>query len=106
MAITKVSDFSISDFPADTTFLLDTNVLYFVHSGYYMPTNPKSQIYSNLLQQLLSNGRKIVLSALNIQELLYGNMSYICRQHIKAVKYAQKKVIAGTPQNELNYFLK
>ena len=46
MAITKVSDFSISDFPADTTFLLDTNVLYFVHSGYYMPTNPKSQIYS------------------------------------------------------------
>ena len=30
MAITKVSDFSISDFPADTTFLLDTNVLYFV----------------------------------------------------------------------------
>lgn len=72
MAITKVSDFSISDFPADTTFLLDTNVLYFVHSGYYMPTNPKSQIYSNLLQQLLSNGRKIVLSALNIQELLYG----------------------------------
>ena len=27
MAITKVSDFSISDFPADTTFLLDTNVL-------------------------------------------------------------------------------
>ena len=46
MAITKVSDFSISDFPVDTTFLLDTNVLYFVHSGYYMPTNPKSQIYS------------------------------------------------------------
>ena len=46
MAITKVSDFSISDFPADTTFLLNTNVLYFVHSGYYMPTNPKSQIYS------------------------------------------------------------
>lgn len=44
MAITKVSDFSISDFPADTTFLLDTNVLYFVHSGYYMPTNPKKQI--------------------------------------------------------------
>ncbi len=72
MPITKVSDFSLADFPADTTFLLDTNVLYFVHSGYYMPTNSKLQIYSNLLQQLLTNGRKVALSTLNVQELLYG----------------------------------
>lgn len=72
MSITKVSDFSITDFPVNTIFLLDTNVLYFVHSGYYMPTSSKSRAYSNLLQQLLTNGRKIVLSALNIQELLYG----------------------------------
>lgn len=72
MSITKVADFLLENFSADTTFLLDTNVLYFVHSGYYMPSNPKSLAYSNLLQQLLTAGRKVVLSALNIQELLYG----------------------------------
>ena len=72
MSITKIADFSLTDFPTDTIYLLDTNVLYFVHSGYYAPTNPKSVAYSNLVQSLLTNGRKIVLSVLNIQELLYG----------------------------------
>jgi len=72
VAITKVADFAIKNFSPKAKFVLDTNILYFVHSGYYMPTNPKSIIYSNLLQQLLGNNCEILISALNVQELLYG----------------------------------
>ena len=72
MGIVRVADFDLSKYPEETTFVLDTNILYFVHSGYYLPTDPKCICYSNLIQNIMSNGGKIVVSALNLQELLFG----------------------------------
>ena len=72
MAIVRAADFDLSKYSEETIFILDTNILYFVHSGYYLPTDPKCICYSNLIQNIMSNGRTIVVSALNIQELLFG----------------------------------
>lgn len=72
MGIVRATDFDLSKYSKETTFVLDTNILYFVHSGYYLPTDPKCICYSNLLQTIVSDGRKIVVSALNLQELLFG----------------------------------
>lgn len=71
MAIVRAADFDLSKYTEETTFILDTNILYFVHSGYYLPTDPKCICYSNLIQSIMSNGREIVVSALNVQELLF-----------------------------------
>ena len=72
MGIVRATDFDLSKYSEETTFILDTNILYFVHSGYYLPTDPKCICYSNLIQNIMSNGRTIVVSALNVQELLFG----------------------------------
>lgn len=71
MSVTRINNFNIGICPKDTIFVLDTNVLYFVHSGYVMPTNAKSLSYSNVIQTILSNGYSIAVSALTIQELLH-----------------------------------
>lgn len=72
MGIVRVADFDLSKYPEETTFVLDTNILYFVHSGYYLPTDPKCICYSNLIQSIINDGGKIVVSSLNLQELLFG----------------------------------
>lgn len=72
MGIVRSADFDLSKYSEETVFILDTNILYFVHSGYYLPTDPKCVCYSNLIQNIMSNGRTIVVSALNLQELLFG----------------------------------
>ena len=72
MGIVRVADFDLSKYSEETTFILDTNILYFVHSGYYLPTDSKCICYSNLIQNILSSGRTIVVSSLNVQELLFG----------------------------------
>ena len=71
MPVTKISDFNVNTYAKDTVFVLDTNVLYFVHSGYVMPTNAKSLSYSNVIQTILSNGYSVAVSALTVQELLH-----------------------------------
>lgn len=71
MPVTKINNFNVNTYPKDTIFVLDTNVLYFVHSGYVMPTNAKSLSYSNVIQTILSNGYSVAVSALTIQELLH-----------------------------------
>lgn len=87
MAVTKISSFNISAYPQDTVFVLDTNVLYYVHSGYYLPNSNKSVDYSNVIQIILTHGYSIKVSALSIQELLYGveNKEYqlYCQNHGK-----------------------
>ena len=38
MGIVRATDFDLSKYSEETIFVLDTNILYFVHSGYYLPT--------------------------------------------------------------------
>lgn len=72
MAIMRAKDFDLAKFSEEAKFVIDTNILYFVHSGYYLPTDRKSAIYSNLLQKILRGDREVIVSALSLQELLFG----------------------------------
>lgn len=71
MAIAKIRRFNIKSYPKDTVFVLDTNVLYFIHSGYVMQSNFKGLQYSNVIKTILENGYTIEVSSLNIQELFH-----------------------------------
>ena len=71
MPVTRINRFNLSSYPKETVFVLDTNVLYYVHSGYVMSTDAKSISYSNVIQTILNNGYSVQVSALNIQELLH-----------------------------------
>lgn len=95
MSVTRISSFDITAYPQDTVFVLDTNVLYYVHSGYYLPNSNESIDYSNVIQIILSHGYSIKVSALSIQELLYGveNKEYqlYCQSNGKNQKSYTKK---------------
>ena len=95
MSTIHFNNFNIKDVPVDTVFVLDTNVLYYVHSG-YSPKNPKDGItYSNIIQKIMNNGFKIHVSALSVQELLFciENKEYkIYHEHTKIL---DKKLIGG-----------
>lgn len=72
MSITRICDFDISSVSKDTVFILDTNVLYYVHSGYSLPSSTECLSYSNLIQNIMSNGYTVKVSSLSIQELLFS----------------------------------
>lgn len=95
MSITKIKNFNISKISKDTVFVLDTNILYYVHSGYSLPNSPECSSYSNLIQDIMANGYTIIVSALSIQELLFSieNKEYQLywkTNHINPQQYTKK----------------
>lgn len=105
MGIVRSTDFDISKYSEETLFILDTNILYFVHSGYYLPTDPKCICYSNLIQNIISNGRTIVVSALNLQELLFGiegkeYKRYLSANGISKNSYSKKDYRKNTVERQ------
>lgn len=95
MAVTHFASFDLSRISKNTVFVLDTNVLYYVHSGYYLPTFPKSIGYSNIIQQILNGGYKISISSFSVQELLFGIETkeyyiYCNYHHLSSRTYTKK----------------
>lgn len=94
MAVTHFASFDLRKVSKNTVFVLDTNVLYYVHSGYYLPTSLESIGYSNIIQQLLNGGYKISVSSLSVQELLFGietkEYQIYRTQHKDPQKYTKK----------------
>lgn len=95
MSVTKISNLDISKLDKDIKFVLDTNIIYFVHSGYYNASNQKSKAYSNFIQNLLQQHKTVVVSSLSLQELLFGienkeYLLYLDRNGIKKEKYSKK----------------
>lgn len=72
MSIKRIGSFDLNTIGQTMTFVLDTNILYFVHSGYYTKTYAKYIAYSNLLQQIFTKGNPLLITALNLQELVFG----------------------------------
>lgn len=72
MAVTKLQDFNLSLCDKKNKFVLDTNILYFIHSGYYVPSDTKHAKYSNIIQQILTNGNQLLVSTFCLQELIFG----------------------------------
>lgn len=72
MSVNRINSFNLSTVDKTVSFILDTNILYFVHSGYYSSTYSKNIAYSNLLQQIMRKGNALFVTSLNLQELIFG----------------------------------
>ena len=71
MSVTKANLFNIKNYSKGVVFVLDTNVLYFVHCGFYASDTTKASAYSNIIQRIVENGNDIRVSSLSVQELLH-----------------------------------
>ena len=71
MSVTKANLFDVNNYSKDVVFVLDTNVLYFVHCGFYSSNAKKAHAYSNVIQKIAKNGNEIRVSSLSVQELLH-----------------------------------
>lgn len=106
----NIAQASLTGISPDTRFLLDTNVLYFIHAGY--PGRPGSQYsnkcaqYSSFVIDLIRNGFHLYTTAANVQELLHviENKEYrlYCqRNHLSrsygAQNFFSKKDFRGLP---------
>lgn len=72
--IYDLNKFNIEDIDKDTVIALDTNVLYWMHYsrcsiGARIPY--QTQIYPNIIEELVENDIKLVTTIYNITELLY-----------------------------------
>lgn len=98
MSVQKIDTAYVGGSTKAQTFVVDTNVLYFIHSGYYSTENTKNIAYSNFVQKLIANGNKLTISVANIQELFYGieNKEYqiYCNKNNQ-----NKKKADGTTEN-------
>ncbi len=70
MPVYRICNYDRIKLPKNSVFVLDTNVLYFIHAGYLI-TNGKDRIYSNFIQKIIASGGTICVSSLSAQELLH-----------------------------------
>ena len=95
MPVQNIATFDITRASPDSVFVLDANVLYYIHSGYYLPNSQLCVTYSNLIQYIMNNGFKPVVSSITIQELLFGIESkeyekYLCAHNLNKHTYSKK----------------
>ena len=75
MSITDISTLDINSISPDASFVLDANILFFLHSGFYTSSSPNaSQIsaYSRFIADLLKRGNQLYITTIALQEFLYG----------------------------------
>ncbi len=72
MSVNRIDSFNLGTVDNTVTFILDSNILYFVHSGYYSSTYSKYTAYSKLLQRIMSKGNPLLVTSLNLQEFIFG----------------------------------
>lgn len=110
MSVIRISQFDVSSVDKDTVFVLDTNILYFVHSGYYLPNSNKCRVYSNMIQDLLNSNCHIYVSSLSLQELFFGieNKEYknYCIRNNKNPLVFHKKDFRNIAEERLNIKVK
>jgi len=90
MSVNRISNFNLSALDKTVSFILDTNILYFVHSGYYSSTSPKYIAYSNLLQQIMSQGNALFVTSLNLQEFIFGIENKEYELHLNVTSKGRK----------------
>ena len=90
-------------------YILDTNVLFFVNSGYHFsesdPKKRKSELYSECIGQLKRNDATIYVSVLSLQELfhLVERTEYdffINQNHLDKKQYSFKKFRANEAERK------
>lgn len=75
MAVFQIPQIDVHNISSDNIFAIDTNILYFLHSGYsFQPGSNiynKFIIYSNFVGDLLLRGNTLCVSVANMQELCH-----------------------------------
>lgn len=75
MSTFDISTLDINSISQDTSFVLDANILYFLHSGFYTSSSrnaPQIAVYSSFISRLLTRGNKLYVPTTALQEFLYG----------------------------------
>ena len=68
----RISEVNVEKINSGETFFVDTNVLLAVHFGLRSWSKEKIDLYSKFILDLLKNGNKLCVSALNLQELCHS----------------------------------
>lgn len=90
MSVKRIGSFNLGAIDSTVSFILDTNILYFVHSGYYSRDFNKFKVYSNLLQQIMSKGNTLIVTSLNLQEFIFGIENKEYELHLSAMGKTKK----------------
>lgn len=69
MSIINIATLDLASIPKDEVFLIDTNVLHFLHTDYHQK-NTHSGDYSIFVMDLISSDIKVYTTSGNLQELL------------------------------------
>lgn len=97
MGCCSISSITLNQIDPCLDFLVDTNVLFFVHSGNFTAKqNPKATLYSNFISDLLKNKNQLVTTTAFIQELFHciENEEYklYCKKNkLKTGSFGKKK---------------
>lgn len=76
-----ISEMNVENILKEEVFFVDTNVLLEVHFGFRIWAEEKIACYANFILDLLNNGNKLCVSALNLQELFHAVESNEFRQY-------------------------
>lgn len=91
MAAFDISTLDVNSIPQETSFVLDTNILFFLHSGFYSSRNPAIiTTYSNFISKLLSRGNKLYITTTSIQEFLLGFERKSYKLYVSANGYSMR----------------
>lgn len=75
MSLFDIKAIDVNAISPQETFVIDTNILFFIHSGFYTSSSRNwTQIreYSNFISNLLVRGNKLYITTSALQEFLYG----------------------------------
>ena len=67
----NISKLDTNDISKNEVFVLDTNVLFFLHSGFYTSNSLKVKEYSKFIAKLLSRGNQVCITTIALQEFLH-----------------------------------
>lgn len=76
-----ISEMNVKNILREEVFFIDTNVLLAVHFGFRIWVEDKIACYANFILDLLNNGNKLCVSALNLQELFHAVENNEFRQY-------------------------
>lgn len=72
MPVFDISRLDINSISKEESFVLDTNILVFLHSGFYTNKNNKYiSTYSNFISKLLLQGNRLYVTTVAVQEFIH-----------------------------------
>lgn len=64
-------NFDLTKCPTSSKFVIDTNILFYIHAHFYSQTEPWKVQYVNFIGRILQSELEIIISTLSVQELFH-----------------------------------